>query len=302
MALLFAVLLCLASGFGLVRLGWPSAPLRGANLLLQASLSVGFGLGIFSLTFFLALVCHVAHLLLIDSIVCALLLATALLRHRQIATAVLTSEEPATHSPRWFHRFLMASFVVVLAGALYAATMRLRAYPNGDGWDSVAIWNLHARFLFLGGDHWRDGFTTLLSWSRPDYPLLVPASIAHFWTILGADAPIVPAVIALVFTFATAGLLFSSLLILRGRAVAMLSSVALLATPAFISEGSTPTCLCRFSFWRPSHSCVSTTPHKVRIRAHHADGSSSPDFLPPSLPGQRTKACCSSPPSWRPGS
>jgi hypothetical protein len=116
--------------------------------------------------------------------------------------------------------------------------MRTLAHPHGDGLDAFAIWNLHARFLFLGGAHWRDGFSPLIPWSHPDYPLLLPASVAHFWTFIGNDDPAVPAVTGFAFTFSTVGLLFSSLYVIRGRVVATLGGVALLATPAFFEVGA----------------------------------------------------------------
>jgi hypothetical protein len=237
MALALAVFLCLGSGFVLVRLGWPRQPLRTADFFLQLSLSVGFGLGIFSLIFFLALVFHFTHLLLIDCIVFALLLLICFLlrRGRAVGPAVVPKHE--VQLPAWVHRFVTSAFVIALAGALYAAILRIRAYPYGDGWDSFAIWNLHARFMFRGGEHWRDGFTAVLPWSRPDYPLLLPAAIAHFWMILSIDTPFIPALFALLFTFATAGVLFSALYTLRGRMAAMLGATALLATPGFIREG-----------------------------------------------------------------
>ena len=48
----------------------------------------------------------------------------------------------------------------------------------------------------------------------------------------------VPAVIGLVFTFSTAGLLFSALDILVGRTSALLGAIALVATPFFIDLGT----------------------------------------------------------------
>jgi hypothetical protein len=116
--------------------------------------------------------------------------------------------------------------------------LRAIAHPHGDGWDAYAIWNLHARFLFLGGDHWRDGFSSLIPRSHPDYPVLLPAAIAHFWCYLGYDSPAVPAIIGLAFSFITVGLLFSSLDRLRGRIAAILGGLALVSTPFFVEQGS----------------------------------------------------------------
>ena len=240
MALVLPALVCLASGFLLVCLGWSrKAPLPW-DLLLRVSLSVGYGLGIFSVIFFLARVCSVTHLMLVDLLVVFLLSVAVVLAwaRTQSANAIAIPSRGSELGPAWFRRILLAAFVIALCSALYAALLRMRAYPHGDGWDAFAIWNLHARFLFLGGPHWRDGFTPLIPWSHPDYPLLLPASVAHFWTYLGHDDTRVPAIIGLFFTFATVGVLYSALSILRGRAQAMLGAIALLATPSFIEQGA----------------------------------------------------------------
>jgi len=225
---------------GWLCLGWSRQGLLPSDLLLRASLSVGYGLGVFSVTFFLARVCNVTNLMLIDLLVLALLIAATVLAwgRAKSANAIAIPPAGAEPLPAWFRRVLLAAFVIVLGAALYSAILRTRAYPHGDGWDSFAIWNLHARFLFRGGSHWRDGFTSLVPWSHPDYPLLIPAVIAHFWTYLGRDDPHVPAIIGFAFTFATVGLLLSALTILRGRAQGMLGAIALLATPSFIEQGA----------------------------------------------------------------
>jgi len=239
MALVLPTLACLASGFLLVCVGWSRKGPLPTDLLLRASLSVGYGLGLFSVFCFLARVCNIRNLVLVDLLVLVLLIAAVVLawaRAAENTTAVSTSN--SVQSPVWFHRVVTSALVIALCGAFYSAILRVRAYPHGDGWDAFAIWNLHARFLFRGGSLWRDGFTALLPWSHPDYPLLLPAGTAHFWTYLGRDDPHVPAVVGFFFTFATVGILLSALSILRGRAQAMLGAIALLATPSFIEQGA----------------------------------------------------------------
>ena len=77
----------------------------------------------------------------------------------------------------------------------------------------------------------------LLPWSHPDYPLLLPAAVAHFWSYLGHDSPAIPAGIGFLFTFSTVGLLFSALsILLAGRTPVWLGATALLATPSFIEQ------------------------------------------------------------------
>lgn len=148
------------------------------------------------------------------------------------------SDTVAISAPKWLSRVLTASFAIAAMAAIYYAVLRVRVHPHGEGWDAFAIWNLHARFLFLGGAHWRDGFNSMIPWSHPDYPLLLPATIAHLWSYLGHDDPLVPAIVGLIFAFSTLALLVSSLAALRGRNAAMLGGLALSSTPFFVEQGT----------------------------------------------------------------
>jgi hypothetical protein len=268
MAITLSVALCLACGVALVSIGLRRV--YGLNLLFLASVSVGFGVGICSCIFFVWRLLGSRHLLILDWVALGLLLALYFLLARPKMQPIagpprLTSvhknecrpcgngvDSQQTPDPfpdeggrgsirafRGFHIPTSIALVCALAVAVYAAIVRTIAFPQGEGWDAFAIWNLRARFLFLGGtDHWRDGFTQLLSGSHPDYPLLLPAATAHFWTCLGHDSPAVPAVIGLAFTFGTVGILFSALRMLRGPMPAMLGTLLLLCTPAFIAQGT----------------------------------------------------------------
>jgi len=273
MALVLAVILCLVCGFALASLGWPRSAGLGSAVLLRASLTGPFGLAVFSIIFFIGRVFGVSHLVALDLIAGTMLAAAAARRRSQgdpqglkpalIAAPGGTAEAvpyPAVpfpvvpcsdrigsagsgtgkriSHPVWLERVVTAGFVVSVGAAVYSAWLRAWARPQGSGWDAFAIWNLHARFLFRGGGHWRDGFSPLISWSHPDYPLLLPAAVAHFWSYLGHDEPAVPAVIGLVFTFCTVGLLCAALWLLRGRSCALLGGLALLSTPAFIDLGT----------------------------------------------------------------
>jgi hypothetical protein len=239
-----AVLLGLALGFSLLSLGWLRRGPFAADILLRVSLSAGYGIGILSIIFFIALVYGIKNFFLIDVIVLAVLIAVRVLQFRlgvirpDMFKPGIVVHQNDEQWPAWLRHTLSAAFAITLLVSAYAAVVRMQAFPHGDGWDAFTIWNLHARFLFLGGAQWREGFTPLSGGSHPDYPLLTPAAIAHFWTFLGHDNPIVPAMIGIAFTFATAGVLFASLSILRGRMTAMMAGVALLSTPFFIEQGS----------------------------------------------------------------
>ena len=110
--------------------------------------------------------------------------------------------------------------------------------PRGN-WDAWAIWNLRAHFLYrAGGVAWRDGFTEVLAWSHPDYPLLLPALVAGGWKLLGRESRAVPIAVGCFFTFGSAVLMMASLTILRGARQGLLAAIALAATPVFFVQGA----------------------------------------------------------------
>ena len=61
-------------------------------------------------------------------------------------------------------------------------------------------------------------FAPPLAWSVQDYPLLVPGAIANFWMAAGSDSTLIPALVAAVFLFGSAGVLFGIFDLLRNRA------------------------------------------------------------------------------------
>ncbi|HXJ87951.1 MAG TPA: phospholipid carrier-dependent glycosyltransferase [Candidatus Binatia bacterium] len=237
--LILAFALCAASGYLLIAAALPREKTSSADSLMRLSLAPGFGLGIFSAVFFLMRLFGATHFIAVDLSVLVLLALTFWLRGSRRAQACTPALENADISATaWVRRVLGASFVVAILALLYNAVVRILAHPHGDGWDAFAIWNLHARFLFLGGANWRDGFNAIIPWSHPDYPLLLPAAIAHIWSYLGHDDPLVPAIIGLIFTISTVGLLVSALMLLRGLNSAMLGGLALSSTPFFVEQGT----------------------------------------------------------------
>lgn len=238
MGALLAVLLCLLPGCLLVCLFCPQNCFRREQLALTFSLGLGCGFGCFSLIFFCVLLFSQSHAVLLAADLSLVLLLAILvfvcrgrwLRARTPSVALATAS-------KFLRSVLFSVLIIAFLLSLYGLVQRLLVNPQGEGWDAFAIWNLHARFLFLGGEHWREGFSNIIHWSHPDYPLLLPAGIAHFWTFLGRDSVAVPAVIALAFTLATVGMLMEALSQLRGRSQATLAGIVLLGTPFFLEHG-----------------------------------------------------------------
>ena len=92
---------------------------------------------------------------------------------------------------------------------------------------------MRARFLYRGGSHWTDSFSNLLYYSHPDYPLLLPASIARSWFYIGNETQSTPIAIAMLFMLATVGLLCASVSLLRSTTHGCLAGLVLLGTPFF---------------------------------------------------------------------
>ena len=128
---------------------------------------------------------------------------------------------PNTHPPvrarslnslDWIVRAVFGAVAAIALGVVVAS---LRVAPHGD-WDAWAIWNLHARFLFSGGEGWRDLLS--VDWSQPGYPLLLPASVARVWAYAGHDTTAGPAIVAIVFGVTTVIVVMTTIGLERPRA------------------------------------------------------------------------------------
>jgi hypothetical protein len=86
--------------------------------------------------------------------------------------------------------------------------------PYGD-WDAWAIWNLRAAFI-ASGDGWLNGFSPVILWSHPDYPLLLPLNVARVWALLGERSVLAPVILGLLFQLSLVGLLATSVQLQRG--------------------------------------------------------------------------------------
>jgi hypothetical protein len=93
--------------------------------------------------------------------------------------------------------------------------------PYGD-WDAWAIWNLRAAFI-ASGDGWLNGFSPVILWSHPDYPLLLPLNVARVWALLGERSVLAPVIVGLLFQLSLVGLLATSVQMLRGALQGLLA-------------------------------------------------------------------------------
>ncbi len=237
-ALSLMLLLPVVIGFVFASLFWPrDIPFRRL-VIIRCCIGVGVGFGLFSCFFFIWLLLFgpsskglVATQVILGGCACAILIYRARIARVSPASDLL-QEKPSDTKKHWI---LMGGFYLMLAVAIANLAILALKMPHG-GWDAWAIWNMRARFIFKAGPLWRDAFSYVIDRSRPDYPILVPASIAGIWTAIGTDTVIVPAVLAILFTLAIVGLTVSSLSILRGRSQALFAGLVLLGTPLLITH------------------------------------------------------------------
>jgi len=200
-------------------------------LAFRAALALGVGTAASSLLYFAALALGMASpvpVALMDLALLATAVALYVRRPREEREADGMAERP---SRLWWG-------AVGVAGALQlaAALARYRAEPLGF-WDAFAIWNLKARFFSLeAGEHWERAFSSIITWSHTDYPLLLPGGVARLWTYAGEPSSAIPAVYSVVFYLATAALAYGALEKWAGRRAAALGGLALLATPAYAGQ------------------------------------------------------------------
>jgi hypothetical protein len=198
-------------------------------------LGTGLGIGLCSICYFLGLMAGIPGLLLELSVLVAAAAAVVLRWKNAVCPFCESASRPSPNRTLMSVLGLTLGLLLLLDIAAFISTTVHS--PDGVG-DATAIWNLRARFLYRGGGAWYDGFTELVAWSHPDYPLLVPAFIAGAWKLLGSEAQAVPIALACFFSFGLAGLMMPCLAALRGTGQGLLAGVALAATPVIYIQGA----------------------------------------------------------------
>lgn len=230
---MLSLVIPLVLGAALVRLVWPLEWANWSALIIQGCLAVLVGAGAASCLGFVWLLLwnSWAGYPVFEAMLAVGLLVLALARRNWRLPRLASPVAGGTPVERWVWLVGLAVCLIGIAALLAVAY----GAPYG-AYDAWAIWNIHARFLFRSGEHWRDLFLPASS-AHPDYPLLVPALVARSWSYAGAEVLLVPAAWSVLFTLASVGLLFATLALLRGRTVAWLAGAALLASH-FVYNGA----------------------------------------------------------------
>lgn len=109
-----------------------------------------------------------------------------------------------------------------------------------------------------------------MTWTHPDYPLLIPASIARCWEFSGNETQLIPMTIAFLFTFCLIGFVSLSIARLRGERQGLLAALVLLGTPFLIQHGAS-------QYVDVPLGCLFAA--SLSLFLLHAESDSSPGFL-----------------------
>jgi hypothetical protein len=237
-----AFLLSLILGFIIVSLLWPDTLPAYSVFPLKCFLSVGIGFGITSCTFFCWLIIFVSPKecnfmsYAVFEIILGICMFLFLNRRSNRSIPLLRDSSSLNHRQKSSYILIAVSVFVLVSAMISFLYVSLRN-PHG-GWDAWAIWNLKARFIARGTEYYTNIFSETISFSHPDYPLLLPLSIARYWKYIGNETVMVPIIVAMLFVFSTAGLIFSSLSVLRSKTQGILALVVLLSASPFVANGA----------------------------------------------------------------
>ncbi|HEY3134836.1 MAG TPA: glycosyltransferase family 39 protein [Blastocatellia bacterium] len=210
-----------------------------AQLALKLCLAVGVGFGVLSWVYFLQLSLFGPSrraFIATQITLLAALFVTFFLRMRSPRRSIPT--EAVEEQPRFkLRRILSVVFIVALVSSTVALIFISLKQPHGE-WDAWAVYNMKARFLFRAGDHWKDLFSEQMNWAGQDYPLLLPAAVAALWTSIGREVVAVPALVAVLFTLASIGVVTSAAYALRTSSQGLLAGLIVVCTPFFINHGA----------------------------------------------------------------
>jgi len=215
-----------------------SPPRSTATQCFNAAIAVGLGLGLGScgLYLWLALGGVVGRrYLVVESVILipiAVVLAVVAVRRRRSSRP--TSDLDPQLGGR---RPLVLAFVAIAIVSLVAVIATAQAWPHGQ-WDAFAIWNMHARFLYRAGEHWKDCFADPMAWTHPDYPLLLPAAVSRSWCVLGTDSTGAAAALSIIFAVCLVATMVAAVTAIRDRTLGLLAGLSLLATDSFLRQAA----------------------------------------------------------------
>ena len=233
MAAYIAILITWIIGFIAIGTVWPHSRSIKQDLLLIASLGIGFGFGITSFFyFFTSLILNNTRLAISIEETILVITCSYYLFHRMRKSE--TAKDFNITLDKSIYAILVSIFIqaCVVTGSSIAKFYKLNPWGDWDGW---AIWNLHAKFIITGGKTWATLLhNPALEWSHPDYPLLIPLSVARIWSLIGTVSPLGSQLVAASFAIGSLGLLISVVTLYKNKLLGLIVGAVLLGTPSFI--------------------------------------------------------------------
>lgn len=118
-------------------------------------------------------------------------------------------KDKKTFGIKQFQKFPTFLLIVILSALLLFTKEFFATQLRWGEWDAWGIWSQHA--IFLSNDmYFANLFNNEISWTHPDYPLMLPAIIAMAWKSIGSISPEVPALFSYAIAVSMLLLILSS--------------------------------------------------------------------------------------------
>jgi hypothetical protein len=132
-------------------------------------------------------------------------------------------------------RLAWALAAIVIVVAFRTTAVQIGAHPFGS-WDAIALWSPKAHVLYAGGARWRD---LLQSTNWPDYPPLLPLTVARLAAYAGEWSTNAPLGASILFSAIACGLVAGVIGRERGPWVALVGLAVFLAPePVRVNAGA----------------------------------------------------------------
>lgn len=211
-----------------------------ASALFKICLAIGSGFGITSSIYFLwvALYGKTGYgFIFVELILVVVLLSVNKFFKKSHVIPLQYRHQESTMAGKPPSKLLLLIFCGFLVWSFILFIRMCHVLRHG-GWDAWQTWNLLARFIYRGGDKWIAAINDLSVFHHPDYPLLIPASVARLWQYAGGESQFAPICIAGMFLFASIGLLFAVVTLTKGRNAGCLAAIVLMSSTNYLVLGA----------------------------------------------------------------
>ena len=208
-------------GLLVIQLLWKSTSSK--HLLIKLFLAGPVGIGLSSLLSFAWLWANLdLHIYaLMETGVIAVLSVFILWWRRETILSALKGIKSRLSKQNLLWGGILATSLLIFTGEFWINSLQ---NPHGN-WDAWSNWNVVARFVFRGGEHWIGTFLRI--YDHPDYPFLLTMANATTWEILSRETTRGPITLGFLYTICLVGLLFSLVYTLRGFPQAALAAIVL---------------------------------------------------------------------------